>query len=315
MVRRFRFAVGAGADTSPRALGERARLAESLGYSTMLMSDHLLDQLAPLPALAAVAQATSTLRLGTLVLNNDFRHPTVLAQELATIDILSGGRLEIGLGAGWNKIEYTTAGISYDPFSERFQRLTESIHLLKGLFAEGPFSFAGTYYRVNEMDGMPKPIQKPHPPILIGGGGRRALEFAAREAQIVGLAPRLPRPGQADVESLLADASLEKLAWIRQAAGARFDDLELNTYGSLGAAQVTDDARGAARGLAERLNARFDSQLTEDDVLESPHAFIGSVDALVEKCLMLREQFGISYILPGGDPEPFAPVVERLAGT
>jgi len=314
MPRSFRFAVGAGQATDRQALIDRARLAESLGYSTFLVSDHLLDQLAPLQALSVVAEATTRLRLGTFVLNNDLRHPAVLAQELASLDRLSGGRLEIGLGAGWNVEEYRAAGLDYDRHPVRFERMAEAVQVLKGLFADGAFTFSGTHYQVTEMDGAPKPLQRPHPPFLIGGGGRLVLTLAAREAQIVGLAPRIPRPAQPDVPSLLAPATVEKLGWVRAAAGDRISDLELNTYGSLGPATITDDARGAARVLAERLDKLYGVELTEDEVLDSPHAFIGSVDQLVQKCLRLREQFGISYIFPLGEPEAFAPVIERLAG-
>jgi len=316
MTRPFRFAVGAGRSTDRHELIERAKLAESLGYSTFLASDHLMDQLAPLQALSIVAEATTRLRIGTFVLNNDLRHPAVLAQELASLDVLSGGRLEIGLGAGWNIDEYRAAGLGYDRHSVRFERMTEALAVLKGLFADGPFHFAGKHYQITEMDGAAfmRPHQRPHPPFLIGGGGRLALTFAAREAQIVGLAPRLPRPAEPDVQSLLAEATDEKVAWVREAAGARFAELELNTYASLGPAQITDDARGAARALADRLQARYGCELTEDDVLESPHTFIGTVDALVQKCLMLRERFGLSYIFPIAEPAAFAPVVERLAG-
>lgn len=311
MLRPFRFgASGGGPD--PKQLLDRARLAESLGYSTFLVSDHLLDQLAPLPALAAVAQVTSTLRLGTFVLNNDLRHPAALAQELASVDLLSAGRLEIGLGAGWNVDEYRAAGINFDRFGVRFERMTESVRVLKGLFADWPFSFSGAHYRITELDGRPKPHQRPHPPLLIGAGGRAGLEFAARVADIVGLAPRLPRPGQPDIGSVTAAATEEKVGWIRAAAGGRFESLELNTYGTLGPAQVTDDAKGAATAVADRIRQRYGLELSIDDVLESPHVFIGTVNQLVEKCRMLRERFGVTYILPLGDPEAFAPVIERL---
>jgi probable F420-dependent oxidoreductase len=314
MPRSFRFAVGAGQATDRQALIDRARLAEVLGYSTFLVSDHLLDQLAPLQALSVVAEATTRLRIGTFVLNNDLRHPTVLAQELASLDRLSGGRLEIGLGAGWNVNEYRAAGLDYEPHAVRFERMAESVQVLKGLFGDEPFSFDGKHYQVTEMDGAPKPLQRPHPPFLIGGGGRLVLTLAAREAQIVGLAPRIPRPGRPDVPSLLAPATVEKLDWVQAAAAERFSELELNTYGSLGPAMLTDDARGAARVLGERLAKLYGVELTEDEILESPHAFIGSVDQLVQKCLMLRERYGISYIFPLGEPEAFAPVIERLDG-
>jgi alkanesulfonate monooxygenase SsuD/methylene tetrahydromethanopterin reductase-like flavin-dependent oxidoreductase (luciferase family) len=164
------------------------------------------------------------------------------------------------------------------------------------------------------MDGRPKPHQRPHPPFLIGGGGRRLLRYAAREAQIVGLAPRIPHPARPDVASCLAAATEEKVAWIREAAGDRFAELEINTYTALGPAQVTDNALGAGRELADRLHARYGVELDVHDVLESPHVFIGTVSQLVDKCLSLRERFSISYIFASGDLRAFAPVVERLAG-
>jgi probable F420-dependent oxidoreductase len=312
--RPFRFAVGASGLTDRAALVDHARSAESIGYSTLLIPDHLLDQLAPLPALAAVATATTRLRLGTFVLNNDLRHPAVLAQELATVDMLSDGRLEVGLGAGWNAPEYEGAGLSFDKHAVRFARLTESLQILKGLFGDGAFSFAGQHYQITEMDGRPKPVQRPHPPFLIGGGGRKGLEFAAREAQIVGLAPRLPSGGSADIRSVLAPATDEKLDWIRSAAGDRFDSLEVNTYPCLGPVQVTDDPRSAAMELAARLAERYSVELTAEELLESPHVFYGTVSQLVAKCLQLRERWSISNILVLGDVRAFAAVVEQLSG-
>jgi alkanesulfonate monooxygenase SsuD/methylene tetrahydromethanopterin reductase-like flavin-dependent oxidoreductase (luciferase family) len=179
------------------------------------------------------------LRIGTLVLNNDLRHPAVLAQDLATLDVLSEGRLEIGLGAGWNEPEYRATGIAFDRYPMRFERMRESLQVLKGLFGDGPFSFSGRHYEIADMDGKPKPRQRPYPPIMLG--------LAAREAQIIGLAPRLPSPAQPDIRSCLAEATAEKVAWVREAAGPeRFASLELNTYGALGPVQITDDALVAA---------------------------------------------------------------------
>jgi len=312
----FRFAVGTGGLKERAPLVEHARAAEAMGYSTMLVADHLLDQLAPLLALTAVAQATTRMRLGTFVLNNDLRHPAVLAQELATLDLLSDGRLDIGLGAGWNVSEYTAAGLDFEPHPVRFKRMAESLRVLKGLLGDdGPVNVEGAHYRITEMHGLPKPKQKPHPPIMIGGGGKRMLEFAAREAQIVGLAPRLPSPEQPDLRSVAADATDEKVGWVRAAAGDRFDDLELNTYPCLGPVEVTDDPRGAAQSLSERLQARYGTTLTEDELLDSPHVFYGTIPQLVDKVSLLRMRFGISYVLVLGDMKAFAPVVERLAGT
>jgi probable F420-dependent oxidoreductase len=291
-----------------------ARQVESWGYSTLLLPDHLFERLAPLPALAAVAAATSRLRIGTFVLNVTMRHPAVLAQELATLDRLSGGRLEIGLGAGWNAGEHRQAGLPFEPHNGRIERVEEAIRVLKGLFGPEPFSFQGRHFQIVDLAGRPGPAQRPHPPFLVGGGGRRMLELAAREAQIVGLAARIPAPFQHDARSCLAEATAEKVAWVRAAAGARFAGLELNTYPVLAPARVTPDALAAARALADQLRARNGTDLSAEALLDSPHVFFGTVRELVEKCLGLRERFGISYIMAGSQAEAFAPVVERLAG-
>ena len=272
----------------------------------------MLNSLAPNVALASVATATSTLRIGHFVLNNDLRHPAVLHQELATLDVLSGGRLEIGIGAGWNEPEYAWSGIPFDPVSKRVSRLEESVTILKGLFAPDKLTFRGKHFAIADMDGRPKPVQKPHPPFLIGGGGKRVLQLAAREAQIVGFAPRIGSTG--GIRSCTFEATREKVQWVREAAGERFDDIELNTYPALRPTAVTDDPARAARDLLESLRKREPLDLTLDDVLDSPHVFIGTVDQLVAKFTRLRDEFGISNVMIGSDMDAFAPVVERLAG-
>ena len=311
--RQFRFSVGGGEPMSARALAERARRAEAIGYSTYVISDHLLNTLAPTPALAAIATATETLRIGMFVLNNDLRHPAVLHQELATLDVLSGGRLEIGIGAGWNEPEYKRSGIPFEPVATRVSRLEESIAVLKGLFADDKLTFTGTHYTITEMDGRPKPIQKPHPPILIGGGGKRVLRLAGREAQIVGFAPRIGAK-VGGFKSCTFEATREKVRWVKEAAGARFGDIELNTYPSFRPASVTNEPKKAAEELLAQLNKREPSGLTVDELLDSPHVFIGTVDQLVEKFTRIRDELGISNVMVGSGMEEFAPVVERLAG-
>jgi probable F420-dependent oxidoreductase len=283
-----------------RALAGEARKAEDIGLDVLIRSDHLLEQHAPLPVLAAVAAVTEHVRLATFVLNVDLRHPAVLAQELASIDVISGGRLEIGMGAGWNQPEYAAVGIPYDPLPTRVARLTEAVRVLKGCFGPSPFSFDGEHFTITEHDGFPKPVQRPHPPLFLGGGGRRALSLAAREADIVGLAPRPNDP-----RSMTAAATAEKIGWVREAAGDRFEALEFNAYPSGGPVVVTDDARGAAAERAQRLG------LTVEEVLDSPHIYIGSVAGLTEKILGLRERFGITSIMLD-DHEAAAAVIERL---
>ncbi len=286
-----------------------------MGYAVMVIPDHLVIPLGPIATLATVAAATTHLRIGTFVLNNDLRHPMVLAQELATLDVLSEGRLEIAIGAGWNIAEYTAAGIPFDRSPIRSGRLEESVAVLKGLFGEGPFSFAGEHYTITEADGVPKPIQQPHPPFFIGGGGRRTLSLAGREADIVGLAPRI-QPGTTlvDPRSLTVDAAAEKLAWVREAAGERYDRLEINAYPSQFPSVITDHARAEATERAAAITARAGAPISADELLASPHQYIGTVDALCEKLVELRERLGISSFMLG-DTDEMAPVVERLAGT
>jgi probable F420-dependent oxidoreductase len=296
-------------------LAERARRAESLGVTTFAIPDHLVaGNFAPTPYLATVAAATTTLRISAFVHNNDLRHPAVLAQDLATLDVLSGGRLDIALGAGWNKPEYAAIGLPFDPVGTRVARLTEAVTIIKGCFADGPFSFHGEHYDITEYDGFPKPAQQPHPPFLIGGGGRRTLTLAGREAQIVGLAPRILREQRSDPRSLTWAAAEEKIGWVREAADGRFDDLVFNAYPSGWPITVTDDLRGEARKVVDRLKSRSGIELTEQEVIDSPHVFIGSIDRFVEKFSELREGLGISSFLVG-DLTELGPVVERLAGT
>jgi probable F420-dependent oxidoreductase len=313
--RPFRFLAEARAVADGRTLAETARRAEATGIDVLVIPDHLINQLAPIPAMATAAAATERLRIGTFVINNDLRHPAVLAQDLASLDVLSGGRLEIGIGAGWNRTEYDAIGLAFDPVRTRVARLSEAVAVLKGCFADGPFSFAGAHYAIDELDGQPKPVQRPHPPVFIGGGGRRLLTLAAREADIVGLAPRLLPGGRGgDPRSITLAATEEKVGWVRKAAGERFAGLELNVYPSMSSIVVTDRARRAAAELAGRLGERSGLEVRAEDLLESPHIFIGSVDSLAEKFVALRERLGISSIMVGAVGE-LDGVVERLAGT
>jgi probable F420-dependent oxidoreductase len=318
IMRTFRFLGIAAPDiVDARGLVASARRAESMGFDALVMPDHLLDQHAPVPALATVAAATEKLRIGTFVLNVGLRHPAVLAQDLASLDVLSGGRLEIGIGAGWNRPEHDAVGLPFDPLPTRLARLREALVVLKGCFAAGTFSFAGEHYTITSHDGRPKPVQQPHPPVFLGGGGRRLLTLAAQEADIVGLAPRLITSGTgpaADPRSLTAAATEEKVGWIRAAAGDRFDRLELNCYPTGGPVVITNNPRAEAAQRADQMRQRTGVEITVEEVLESPHVFIGSVDDLTHKILELRERFGISSIMTG-DIDEMAGVVERLAGT
>jgi probable F420-dependent oxidoreductase len=317
-MRPFRFiAHPAPGIVTARQLTETARRAEAIGYDVLVLPDHLLEQHAPVPALATIAALTERVRIGTFVINAQLRHPAVLAQDLASLDVLSGGRLEIGVGAGWNGPEFAAVGLPFEPVGDRVARLAEVVAVLKGCFGDGPFSYQGRHFTLTRYDGLPKPSQRPHPPIFIGAGGRRALTLAGREADIVGLAPRLMTGGRgvptADPRSLTAAATAEKIEWVRAAAGDRFDRLEINTYPTGGPVVVTNDARGQARLRADQLRAASGIDITEDEVLESPHVFIGSVDGLAQKFIELRERFGISSVMVG-EVDTLAPVVQRLAG-
>jgi probable F420-dependent oxidoreductase len=292
-------------------LAARARRAEQMGYHALVLPDHLLGQLSPVPAMATVAAATSTIRVSAFVLNNDLRHPAVLAQDLASIDVLSDGRLDVAIGAGWNKPEYEAIGIPFDRTPVRQARLAESITVLKGLFSGEPFSFTGEHYAITDYAAQPAPVQRPHPPFFIGGGGRRTLTLAGREADIVGLAPRILANGRLDAASVTLAAAREKVEWVREAAGDRFDSLEFNIYPSTWPVTVTDDLHGEARRVIDSLRSRTGIELTEDEVIDSPHLFIGSIDRLVEKFLQLREELGITSILLG-DLGELTPVLERL---
>ena len=305
----FRFGIQASTAADGKSWTDLARRVEDLGFSTLFMPDHFGPQLAPIPALAAAAQATTSLRVGGLVLDNDYKHPVVLAKELATLDVLSGGRLEVGLGAGWMKTDYDQSGIAYDTPGVRIDRFEEGITILKGLFGGGAFSFEGEHYTITELDGQPKPVQTP-PPLLIGAGGPRMLKIAAREADIVGVNPSL-RSGRID-RSTSADVTAEaydrKLATLREAAGERFDDLELQCL--MFFVNPTDDALGFATTMAPM----FD--LAPEAVLDVPVALIGSTEQMVETLQARRERWGLSYFVGQADTlDALAPVVAALAGT
>lgn len=309
----FHFLADARAAVPGKELAEKARRAESIGFHALVVPDHLIDQMSPVPVMTAIAAATERLRVSAFVFNNDLRHPAVLAQDLASIDVLSDGRLDVAIGAGWNKPEYDAIGLPFDPTPVRQARLEEAVAVLKGCFGEAPFSFRGEHYTVTDHDGRPKPVQKPHPPFFIGGGGRRTLTLAGREADIVGLAPRIGKGRVVDPRSLTFEATVEKMGWVRDAAGDRFDGLEFNVYPSAWPITVTDDLSGEARRVIDSLKERTGVELTEAEVLDSPHIFIGSVDRLVEKFEGLRERLGISSFMLG-EIDELAPVVERLAG-
>src|ERR1700686_1038073 len=229
-MRAFRFRVQEHRAPSAKAWKEKARQVEALGYAPLYLPDHFTDQGGPIAALMAAADATTRLRVGSLGFDNDYRHPVVLAKEAATIDPLSDGRFALGLGAGWMASDYEQAGIPFDSPGTRISRMEEALTIIKGLFTGEPFTFAGQHYRVTGIEGSPRPVQRPHPPIVLGGGGRRMLRIAAREADIVNVNFDL-REGAVNrnlVRTGLAEATDEKLGWIRDAAGERMERIELS---------------------------------------------------------------------------------------
>ena len=308
----FRFGVSARHVQSRAEWMDKARKVEALGYATLTVPDHLTGLVAPMPALISAAEATKTLRLGTYVLNNDLRHPVLVAREAATVDLLSDGRLELGLGAGSIKSEYDEAGFSFDPGGTRVERLAESVTIIKRLLSGEQVSFTGRHYRVTGHRIAPPAAQQPHPPLLIGGNGRRLLALAAREADIVGFSGLTFRQGGAappDLSGWTVSGVDERVRLVREAAGdARFALLELNAL--VQRVVVTDDRRQAAEELA-----RNSPQLTADAVLQSPYVLIGTVGQIVEDLHAYRDRWGISYyVVHEPYMDAFAPAVARLAG-
>jgi len=306
----FRFGVNVGRATSRAAWTEKARKFEDLGYSVLTVPDHLTDLLAPLLALVSAAEATTHLRVGTNVLNNDLRHPVLVAREAATVDLLTDGRFQLGLGAGHMQSEYDQAGLGFDAAGTRVARLAEAVTIIKGLFTGAPVTFAGQHYHVTGHQIHPLPVQRPHPPLLIGGNGRQLLTLAAQEADIVGLTGfTLRRGGTApDFAGWRAAGIEERMQLIREAAGDRYDHLELNAL--VQRVVVTDDRRHAAEELAGRW-----PQLRPEEILQCPYVLIGTVDQIVEALQAHREHWSISYyVIFEPYVDAFAPVVARLAG-
>lgn len=333
-MRPFRFGIQAGSFPTNTQWTEFAKKTEEFGYNIITMPDHFTNQLAPIPALMSVANATSSLRIGMLVLDNDFRHPLVLAKELATLDVLSEGRLEIGLGAGWMPSDYEFSGINFDKPSSRIKKLEESIAIIKGAFAKGEFNFDGTYFKITNYEGFPKPIQSPMPPLLMGGGGRKMLTLATKEANIISIANTKTKDFGADVigqmgsmarvanqrlniepntiskesiESLSSNAVDEKVAEINFLAGDQMQNIELNIRPFM--INITNDITNVTENLARGLN------IGTQEVLANPFALIGPPEKLIDDLIQRRERWGISYVIVGPDDiDSFAPVVKSLSG-
>ena len=326
MSRPFRFSLQCFNTDSPTNWRSLIDKTENLGYSSFFLADHFLSEgpalegtyhppqmLAAIPAIAMALEQTSTLRVGCRVFCNDYHLPITLIKEAATMDYLSGGRLEFGLGAGWIKSEYEASGIPFDDFPERFERFAETVHAYKAFMSGEPLQINGESIQWSGFSGTPTPAQLPWPPLMIGGGSKKILEFAGREADVVSLNfnNRAGMLGPDGMNSGLAEATARKIGWIKNGAGSRFDDIELEigAYNTI----VTDHQQPTAAAFGEALG------MSADDILAHPHCLIGSVDFICEELERRREIYGISYIAVIDDGqndmvEAFAPVVARLAG-
>ena len=307
--RPFRFGIQAANAASRSEWVSLDQRAEANGYDVLTMPDHFTEQLAPIPALMTVADATTTLRIGALVWDNDYKHPVVLAKELATMDLLSEGRLEVGMGAGWMITDYEQSGIPYDSPKVRIDRFIEGMAILKGAMSDGTFSHSGTYYNVTDYNGLPKPVQRPLPPFLIGGGGKRVLSYAAREADIIGINGTMTAGvvGPEAISTMTAEAVDEKVAIVHAAAGDRMSQIEMNVRAFM--VNVTNDRLAVTESFSSMLG------VPRSFMEESPFALVGTTDQMIDDLLARRERWGFSYIIVGAeDVESFAPVVAALAG-
>jgi probable F420-dependent oxidoreductase len=307
MTRRFRFGVQLWTAPSRAGWRDKVRKVEDLGYDTLVVADHIGDGVAPLQGLTAAADASAKLRLGTLVLDNDFRHPVVLAREAAALDVLSEGRFELGLGAGWLGRDYERLGLSFDPPAVRVERLEESVEIITRALAGESVSFSGAHYEVSDFEVRPQPVQNPVP-LMLGAGGRRMLRFAAERADIVGILPVAKRDGSGFSEEEQGEVAFaRKIELLRAAAGERFGEIELNLL--IQAVEIADDERAAA----EKLAAEWEEPV--DPILDMPFVLLGPVPAIVDKVLRLRDELGFSYLtLFEKDFERFAPVLAKLDG-
>jgi probable F420-dependent oxidoreductase len=323
--RPIRFGLIASGATAHNLI-ETAKAAEQSGFSSIALNDHFKSTVAPLLGLQAMAAATSHIRVSTAVLNQDLRHPAVLAKELATLDVLCGGRLEVGLGAGWVRADYEQSGIAFEAAPTRIGRLQETVDILKQSFAAGACTFTGKHFSIEKLETTPKPVQPGGPPILIGGGGRKILTMAAHRAdiiQVLGQAFGTEGAFVDDLSSFRFDAFEERVGWIADAAGDRFEDIELSLM--LVFVAITDDVERAATGFLDFLSAtvsRYGGEVGDVDVrmqtlVESPVVAIGSVDEICDKLRTIRDTLGVSYFtVPyGSTPTELVPIVKQLAGT
>jgi len=318
----FRFGLQAYAPASAKDWRDLARKAESMGFSSFHLADHVIgpgpalnatghpvQTVAAIPAMAVAAEATDTIKVGCRVLCVDYRNPVMLAKEVATLDFFSGGRLELGLGAGWLQNEYEAMGIRFDRAGVRIDRMEEVIELLRASFADGELNIDGRHVRAVGFEAVPKPVSKPGPPLMIGGGAKRVLTIAGREADIVSLNfdNSSGKLGAEGIGSSTAELTEQKIRWVREGAGDRFADIELEiaAYFTI----VTPDGEGTRSKMAPMFG------MTPEVLAEHPHALIGSIDEICDRIVERRERYGISYVSFGASAiDAVAPVIERLAG-
>ncbi len=313
MTQPFRFGLQTHGPIEGMTWVDTARYAEQAGFSSLLMPDHFHDQYGVLSALAAAAAVTTELTVGALVFGNDYRHPVVLAKEIATLDHIAEGRVEFGLGAGWMRTDYDESGMTYDTPGVRIERFLESLEIIKRCWQEGAFDFEGTHYRISGYDGLPSPYTPGGPKIIIGGGGPRMLGLAAENADIVGITANL-RAGEVGVDAIadsMPDAYDRKLARVRDVAGERVGELELSSLSMN--TTITDDRDGALEFFSQMFGA------PTEHVAQTPALIVGSVAEIVEQLQQRRERWGFNYVVvqhgDGQGMERFGEVINALAGT
>ncbi len=308
--RPFRFAIVAAGVHDAASWRRLSREVEALGYATLHLPDTCTPQMGPLTALAVAAAHTTRLRVGTLVANNDLRNPVVLAKELATLDVLSEGRLEWGMGAGWFPPDYRAAGIPLDPPAVRVERMIEAVELMQRIFSGAPVDHHGRHFDVAGLVGTPTPIQRPHLPLLVGAAERTMLTFAGRAADIVSVNRTFSavsfegRPPKKRPDEAVTD----QIRWIRDGAGPRFPDIEISMEVNPPLV-ITDDRRGALDRLAASTG------LPPDHLVADPRTWVGSTASIVEALLGHRERFGVSHwVLYEQHLHDAAPIVAERAG-
>lgn len=322
MSKPFRFGLQAYAPASAKDWRDLARKAESMGFSSFHLADHVIgpgpalnatghpvQTVAAIPAMAVAAEATETIKVGCRVLCVDYRNPVMLAKEVATLDFFSEGRLELGIGAGWLQNEYEAMGIPFDKAGVRIDRMEEVIGLLRASFADGELNIDGRHVHAVGFEAVPKPVHKPGPPLMIGGGAKRVLTIAGREADIVSLNfnNSSGKLGPDGIGSSTAELTDQKIQWVKEGAGSRFSDIEIEiaAYFTI----VTPDGEGTRAKMAPMFG------MTPEVLAEHPNALIGSIDEICDRIVERRERFGISYVSFGASViDAVGPVVERLTG-